>query len=104
MPATCPLPLTEDPEGPGPTLDISTCKLGFVADQLQTSLYRRWSRDGWCFVTVFSGRDGVESVLFLPYVGGCSGLISHENPEIPSCFEASEDLESVGCVPQDGGK
>ena len=41
----------------------------------------------WCFVTVFSGRDGVESVLFLPEVfGRCTVFSLDMKIQFSRCF------------------
>ena len=65
-----PVPLTEDPEGPGPTLDISTGKL----DLLRISdCYLVCTQGGryLCLVSlhsIFCVSDGIELMLYFPYV------------------------------------
>ena len=65
-----PISLTEDPEGPGPTLDISTGKLDLLQIRGCNPVC---PRGGWylCLVSlhsIFCVSDGIELMLYFPYV------------------------------------
>lgn len=104
-PLPVPLPLTEDPEHPGPTLDISTRKL----DLLQIRGCKpvcTTGGPGMCFVfrhSVFRKRWCRISIISSLSVGGCSVLISHENPDSQLLLKPQEIWCHWAVCPQDGG-
>ena len=69
-PCQLPEPLTEDPEGPGPTLDISRGKLDLLQIRGCNPVC---TQGGWylCLVslhTVSCVSDGIELMPYFPYV------------------------------------
>ena len=102
-PLPVPLPLTEDPEGPGPTLDISTHKL----DSLQIRGYKpvcTAGGPGVCLVFRYSVKKRCKiGIISSLSVGGCSVLISYENPDSQLLLKPQEIWCHWAVCPQDGG-